>query len=108
MAKLNKTSKSQVLCTLARLKRKGLTDFAKARKQRIVKKLFHLQPSTMALNSFFYDTLPVLRTLFWPLSMPSLRSTNFMIEYQIFGKDYSGAKFFYTEPISLNKAHSTK
>ena len=24
------------------------------------------------------------------------------------GKDYSGAKFFYTEPISLNKAHSTK
>ena len=25
-----------------------------------------------------------------------------------FGKDYSGTKFFYTEPISLNKAHSTK
>ena len=25
-----------------------------------------------------------------------------------FGKDYSGAKFFYTEPIPLNKAHSTK
>ena len=24
------------------------------------------------------------------------------------GKDYSGAKLFYTEPISLNKAHSTK
>ena len=24
------------------------------------------------------------------------------------GKDYSGAKFFYTDPISLNKAHSTK
>ena len=24
------------------------------------------------------------------------------------GKDYSGAKFFYTEPISLNKAHLTK
>ena len=24
------------------------------------------------------------------------------------GKDYSGAKFFYTESISLNKAHSTK
>ena len=23
-------------------------------------------------------------------------------------KHYSGAKFFYTEPISLNKAHSTK
>ena len=23
----------------------------------------------------------------------------------IIGKDYSGAKFFYTEPISLNKAH---
>ena len=61
MAKLNKTSKSQVLCTLARLKRKGLTDFGKARKQRIVKKLFHLQPSTMALNSFFCDTLPVFK-----------------------------------------------
>ena len=25
-----------------------------------------------------------------------------------FGKDCSGAKFFYTEPISLNKAHRTK
>ena len=24
------------------------------------------------------------------------------------GKNYSGAKFFYTEPISLNKAHSTE
>ena len=24
------------------------------------------------------------------------------------GKDYAGAKFFYTEPISLNKAHSTR
>ena len=24
------------------------------------------------------------------------------------GKDYSGAKFFYTEPISLSKAHSRK
>ena len=24
------------------------------------------------------------------------------------GKDYSGAKFSYTEPISLNKAHWTK
>ena len=24
------------------------------------------------------------------------------------GKDYSGAKFFYAEPIFLNKAHSTK
>ena len=24
------------------------------------------------------------------------------------GRDYSGAKFFFTEPISLNKAHSTK
>ena len=24
------------------------------------------------------------------------------------GKDYSGAKFSYTEPIFLNKAHSTK
>ena len=23
-------------------------------------------------------------------------------------KDYSGAKFFFTEPIFLNKAHSTK
>ena len=25
-----------------------------------------------------------------------------------FGKDYSGAKFLYTEPISLKKAHATK
>ena len=25
-----------------------------------------------------------------------------------FGKDYLGAKFLYTEPISLNKAHLTK
>ena len=24
------------------------------------------------------------------------------------GKDYLGTKFFYTEPLSLNKAHSTK
>ena len=24
------------------------------------------------------------------------------------GKDYSGTKFFYTEPLSLNKAYSTK
>ena len=24
------------------------------------------------------------------------------------GKDYSGTKFFYTQPLFLNKAHSTK
>ena len=33
----------------------------------------------------------------------SVRPLNFL-----FGKDYSGTKFFYTEPISLNKVHSTK
>ena len=33
-------------------------------------------------------------------------SSNFLSFFK--GKDYSGAKFFYTEPISLNKAHSTK
>ena len=26
----------------------------------------------------------------------------------VIGKDYSGTKFFYTEPLSLNKAQSTK
>ena len=26
----------------------------------------------------------------------------------VMGKDYSGTKFFYTEPLFLNKAHSTK
>ena len=30
------------------------------------------------------------------------------LEVSINAKDYSGAKFFYTKPISLNKAHSTK
>ena len=27
---------------------------------------------------------------------------------KLMGKDYSGTKFFYTEPLFLNKAHSTK
>ena len=31
-----------------------------------------------------------------------------LIRYIFEGKVYSGSKFFYTEPISLNKAHSTK
>ena len=31
-----------------------------------------------------------------------------LIKHIFYGKDYSGAKFSYTEPISLNKAHSTK
>ena len=38
-----------------------------------------------------------------------IHQINYMCNLDLnLGKDYSGAKFLYSEPISLNKAHSTK
>ena len=60
--------------------------------------------------------IQLLETLFNPLNLVCINDidsltipdTHAEVLQYINGKGYSGAKFFYTEAISLNKAHSTK
>ena len=73
-------------------------EFRKEHDQRAISRVSN-KNRTLKINCMFRKLLSIqysIQTLWMLLSLKKN------------GKDYSGAKFSYTEPIYLNKAHSTK
>ena len=61
----------------------------------------------MSHLDFFLVSDTLLEVIKVETILPGYRSDHSIITIKL-GKDYSGTKFFYIEPLFLNKAHSTK